>query len=138
DRVIERRYRLVPTFADEVRPDSTIAARVTAWNRNVEAIAAQPIGHNAQRLTRNRNGESTVGNLVTDAMREEARVDIALQNNGGLRADLPEGPLTKGTIYEVMPFDNTIVTMDLTGEEVKRALEEALSHERVTQVSGLR
>src|SRR5207249_8634571 len=63
---------------------------------------------------------------------------IALQNSGGLRADLPEGAVTRGDIYEVMPFDNTMVTMALTGAQVRRALEEGLRGGRVTQVSGLR
>jgi 2',3'-cyclic-nucleotide 2'-phosphodiesterase/3'-nucleotidase len=61
-----------------------------------------------------------------------------MQNSGGLRADLAEGTVTRGAIYEVMPFENTIVTMELTGNEVKRALEEALRADRVTQVSGIK
>src|SRR5439155_13648592 len=64
--------------------------------------------------------------------------DAAMQNSGGLRAELPEGPVTKGAVYEVMPFDNTVFTLDLTGAEVKLALEQALKSGRVTQVSGIR
>jgi 2',3'-cyclic-nucleotide 2'-phosphodiesterase / 3'-nucleotidase / 5'-nucleotidase len=138
NRVIERHYRLVPTFADDIRPDSVMAARVAHWNAGVATEAAKPVGVNARRLTRNRNGESPVGDLVTDAMRAATGVDIALQNNGGLRADLPEGTITQGGVYEVMPFDNTIVTLELTANEVKLALEEALRYQRVTQVSGVR
>ena len=43
-----------------------------------------------------------------------AQADIAMQNSGGLRADLPAGPITRGAIYEVMPFDNTIIVLDLS------------------------
>jgi 2',3'-cyclic-nucleotide 2'-phosphodiesterase (5'-nucleotidase family) len=71
-------------------------------------------------------------------MREASGVEIALQNPGGLRADLREGVVTKGAVYEVMPFDNTIFTLELTGAEVRRALEDGLRSARVTQVSGLR
>ena len=102
------------------------------------AIAAESLGRNARRLIRARGGESTVGNLVADAMREAAGCDIAFQNSGGLRADLPEGAVTRGTVYELMPFDNTLVTMDLSGAEVRRALEDGLRGGRVTQVSGLK
>ncbi|HYM79798.1 MAG TPA: 5'-nucleotidase C-terminal domain-containing protein [Candidatus Limnocylindria bacterium] len=137
DRVVEHRFRLVATYADEVSPDSAMKVRIERWNAGVAPIASEPVGRNLRRLTRTRGGESTVGNLVTDAIRTAAGVEIALQNTGGLRADLAEGVVTKGAIYEVIPFENTIVTMELTGAEVRRALEEALQSERITQVSGI-
>jgi 2',3'-cyclic-nucleotide 2'-phosphodiesterase/3'-nucleotidase len=137
-KVVESRARLVPTYADEVTPDSAIAARVAFWNAGVAPIAAKELGRNARALTRNRGGESTVGDLVADAMRAAARADVALQNSGGLRADLPQGTVTRGAIYEVMPFDNLIFTLDLTGAEIRRALEQSLRFGRVTQVSGIR
>jgi 5'-nucleotidase len=135
--VVERDTRLVITYADEVTPDSAMAARVARWNANVAALAAIPVGRNARHLGRT-GGESGVGDLVCDAMREASGVEIALQNPGGLRADLREGLVTKGAVYEVMPFDNTIFTLELTGAEVRRALEDGLRSSRVTQVSGLR
>jgi 2',3'-cyclic-nucleotide 2'-phosphodiesterase / 3'-nucleotidase / 5'-nucleotidase len=137
-RVVERRARLVTTYGDRVTPDSAMRARVERWNEGVAAMGAEPVGRNTTRLTRTRGGESTVGNLVTDAMRAAVGVDIAFQNSGGLRADLAEGVVTRGSVYEVMPFDNTIVVMELTGAEVKRVIEDGLRTGRVTQVSGLR
>ena len=137
-RVIERRARLVTTYGDRVTPDSAMQARVERWNEGVAATGAETVGRNARRLTRTRGGESTVGNLVTDAMRAAVGADIAFQNSGGLRADLAEGVVTRASVYEVMPFDNTIVTIELTGTEVMRALEDALRTGRVTQTSGLR
>lgn len=138
NRVVERTTRLVPVWADTLPPDSAMAARVARWNEGVATIASQPVGRNAVRLTRNREGESQVGNLTADAMRAAVTAEIAFQNSGGLRADLPEGVITRGGIYEVIPFDNTIVTMQLTGAEVKRVLEEGLRTGRVSQVSGIR
>ena len=93
-RVVERRARLVSTYADEVTPDSALAARVAGWNARVATLAATPIGRNARALTRGRGGESTLGDLVADAMRAEAKADLAFTNSGGLRADLAEGPIT--------------------------------------------
>ena len=135
--VIERSARLVMTYADEVTPDSLMLARVERWNRSVAPIAATPIGRNLRALQRS-GPESTAGDFVADAIRAQVKADIALQNSGGLRADLPAGVVTRGTIYEVVPFDNTIYTLDLTGAEVKLALEQALQYGRVTQVSGIR
>jgi 2',3'-cyclic-nucleotide 2'-phosphodiesterase (5'-nucleotidase family) len=100
-------------------------------------VAAIPVGRAARRIARS-SPESPVGNLVTDAMRAATSAEIAFANTGGLRADLPEGPLTKGAIYEVIPFDNTLVVATLSGAEVRRVLEESLAYGRVTQVSGIR
>jgi 2',3'-cyclic-nucleotide 2'-phosphodiesterase (5'-nucleotidase family) len=71
-------------------------------------------------------------------MRADVKVDVALQNPGGMRADLDAGPITRGDVYAIMPFDNTIVTLELTGALVKQALEQSLRGDRVTQVSGVR
>ncbi len=134
--VIERHAWLVTTYADEVTPDSLMLARVERWNRGVAPIAAVPIGRNARALQRG-GPESTVGDFVADAIRARVHADVALQNSGGLRADLAAGVVTRGAIYEVMPFDNTIYTMVLTGAEVKLALEQGLQFGRVAQVSGI-
>ncbi len=59
------------------------------------------------------------------------KVDVFLQNGGGIRAPIPAGPITKKTIYTVIPFDNTIMTAEITGAQLievleKKALPEAL------------
>lgn len=136
-RVVERRTRLQPTYADEVTPDSVWIARVARWNADVGRVAAMPLGRNVRTLRRDKP-ESTIGNFITDAMRAATGVDVALQNPGGMRADMNAGAITKGDVYEVMPFDNTIVTMEITGAELKQALEQALRSDRITQVSGIR
>ncbi|MEO5616674.1 MAG: 5'-nucleotidase C-terminal domain-containing protein [Candidatus Eisenbacteria bacterium] len=137
-KVIERHTRLQPTFQSEVAPDSAMSARIAVWNANVGPIAGQFLCRNARRLGRNRNGESALGSLVADAMRAEVKADVALQNSGGLRADLAEGEVTRGSIYEVMPFDNTLVTMELTGAKLRQAFEDGLAFGRVPQISGVR
>jgi 2',3'-cyclic-nucleotide 2'-phosphodiesterase (5'-nucleotidase family) len=137
-RVVERRARIVGTYADEVTPDSALAARVAVWNASVAPLAATPIGRNARALTRGRGGESALGDVVADAMRAEAKADIAFTNSGGLRADLPAGAITRGSVYEVIPFDNTLVIVKLTGAGVRAMLEDGLARGRVSQQSGLR
>jgi 2',3'-cyclic-nucleotide 2'-phosphodiesterase (5'-nucleotidase family) len=137
-RVLERSTRLVTTYADEVVPDSAMAARVARWNANVSGLAATPVGRNARRLGRTNGPESAIGDVVCDAIREASGVDVVFQNSGGLRAELAEGVVTKGGVYEVIPFDNTIFTLELTGAEVRRVLEDGLRSGRVTQVGGIR
>lgn len=93
-----------------------------------------------------RRQETNLGDLVTDAMLWKTRgagTRIALQNGGGIRASIPKGPITVGKVYEVLPFGNTLVVMDLKGSEIKAALENGVSQwengaGRFLQVAGLR
>jgi 2',3'-cyclic-nucleotide 2'-phosphodiesterase/3'-nucleotidase len=135
-KVAEADGRVLTVYADGPA-DSAWVARVARWNANVEPIAAEVIGDAATALHR-RRPESTIGDFICDAMRADVTADIAFQNPGGMRADLDAGPITKGDVYSVMPFDNTIVTMELSGAQVKLALEQSLRGDRVTQVSGVR
>jgi 5'-nucleotidase len=72
-------------------------------------------------------------NLVADAYRSATGTQIALVNAGGVRTSLPAGPITYGKIFEILPFENTIVTMKISGAQLKRSLGVGL-----TAVSGLR
>jgi 2',3'-cyclic-nucleotide 2'-phosphodiesterase/3'-nucleotidase len=91
------------------------------------------------RLVRDYLKESSLGDFVTDVMRERAGAEIAFTNAGGLRADLPEGPITKGDVLDALPFVNTLVTFEMTGTQVREVLEQGLTLERgLIQASGLR
>ena len=89
-------------------------------------------------LGRQYEAESPLGSLVADTLRGLEKADVALINPGGLRADLKAGPITYGQVFEVIPFDNAVATLDLTGEELNRVLQAAYgSHKGVFQISGL-
>lgn len=70
-------------------------------------------------------GDSQLGNLVASSMRLRRRVeaDFALTNSLGIRADFESGPLTLEQLYNVFPFDNTITTQFLSGDEVLQMLD---------------
>ncbi len=80
-----------------------------------------------------------LGNWTTDVMRKVTNSDIAFQNGGGLRRDLPAGDITMGLMYEIMPFDNTLYTFELTGAQVKAAVEHGIMSTDMNpgQFSGL-
>lgn len=78
-----------------------------------------------------RKNETELGNLITDGMLDKAKefnpnTVMAFQNGGGIRADINEGPITLGEILTVLPFGNTLATMELTGAEIKEALEHSV------------
>jgi len=81
-----------------------------------------------------RTTETNLGNLMTDAMLAKAKslpnfadTTIALQNGGGIRASIDVGAITVGDVLKVMPFGNSLAIMDITGEELRSALELSVS-----------
>ncbi len=69
--------------------------------------------------------EGELGNLVADIVLNKAseylkeKVDICMLNNGGLRTSLPEGEIILGKVFELMPFENEIVVVKLSGKKTK-------------------
>lgn len=87
----------------------------------------QVIGYASIQLNRygSTGGDSMLGNLTAEAMRAYPGVEteIALTNTLGIRSDMPAGEITIETLYNSMPFDNTITTMFLSGREVQELLD---------------
>jgi 5'-nucleotidase len=87
-----------------------------------------------------------MGNLVADAMLDRGKsqgMSVAIQNGGGLRASIDAGDVTQGEVITVLPFQNTLATFQLTGADIRKALENGLSQieqgaGRFPQVSGLK
>ncbi len=97
------------------------------------ACAAEPLG-------RDRTQESEVGNLVADAMKAAyPEADFAIANSGGLRADIPAGDVRREQVFGVMPFDNRVEVVELSGDKVLRLFRLGSSGAHgVLQVSGAR
>lgn len=129
------------TFLGEpVQVDQELARAIAPALARVEEMQNRPLGVSAQvTFTRNYEAESPLGTLLADALREREKADVVLLNPGGLRADLRAGELRYGDVYEVLPFDNTVATLTLSYEELRRLLVAAYgSRKGVFQVSGLR
>jgi 2',3'-cyclic-nucleotide 2'-phosphodiesterase (5'-nucleotidase family) len=69
---------------------------------------------------------SGLGNWFTDSFRRAANADLAVHNRGGIRKTLVVGPLARRDLFEVMPFDNTLVVLELTGAELDKVFAKAL------------
>ncbi|RIW34319.1 LPXTG cell wall anchor domain-containing protein [Bacillus salacetis] len=115
------------------------------FKAQVDAVAKQEIGVSTPIALENprtngdntnpsvRKNETILGNLITDGMLSKAKnftgenIIMSLQNGGGIRAAIDAGPITVGEIITVLPFANTLATMDLTGAELKEAFEISFS-----------
>ena len=86
------------------------------------------------------NPESPLGNLFVDAILWGAEGDVAIHNvTGGIRAQISAGNLTFGDVYEVFPFDNVTVVLDIPGRDLRRIIEkQAHNHRRRAGIAGMR
>ncbi len=108
-----------------VTPSSAITAAMAGALARVRSLQARPLGIVLDTpIPRSGDLESALGNLFADAQRAKTGADVAINNNlrGGLRADLPAGPLTFGSFYDVFPFDNRLLTVTVSGAALKQAL----------------
>lgn len=113
--------------AKDIVPNEEIEADILSMTEANEVIKAQVVGSTKVALDGERadvrTGETTLGNLITDAMRESTGADIAFTNGGGIRASIAEGEVTFGDIVTSFPFTNTLAVIEVTGAELLEALE---------------
>ncbi|MFP5355752.1 MAG: bifunctional metallophosphatase/5'-nucleotidase, partial [Gemmatimonadota bacterium] len=126
-----------PVQRDSVAADSMAAAfTATVVARTAERFAA-PVATIAERMVPGTNG--TLGNLVADAQRFAGKGDVAVMNRGGVRAPLNAGLATRGSIFEVQPFGNVLVRIQVRGADLRSYLERIVSRGRGTfHLSGVR
>ncbi len=95
-------------------PDDEVVALTARWARLVEARFGEEIGQAPAPILRG-EGESPMGRLAAEIVRQGAGADVGIYNAGGLRADLLAGPVTLGDLYQVFPFSNEVVSFEVTG-----------------------
>jgi len=86
-------------------------------------------------------GESQLGNWMADVVKTTAKADVGMVNNGGIRlSPIPAGDITVGTIFNIMPFDNIVTTVTMTGAQLKVLFEQAVADTtgKGLQISGVK
>ncbi len=124
-----------------VTVDASLTAMANKALAGADELRKQPLGVVLDTgIRRSRARESPLGNMISDLMRQaRPRADVALTNGGGLRANLPRGPLTYGGLYEAQPFDNRFAIVKLTAAELARVLRRNLQRrEGIFSISGIR
>lgn len=143
--IVEKSAQIITTWADEgpgLTPASDISALVDKAVTAVAPLVNRVIGTASQAITRSENsaGESALGNLIADAQRAAMGTDIAFMNAGGIRADLPAGNVTWGNLFSIQPFNNDLVKMELTGQQIIELLNQqwvGQPYPRIMKPSGL-
>jgi len=125
-------------------PNSQVQEIVARYERQVDSLLQRAIGETQVDLDGEhvRTGETNLGDFVADVMRQTAGAEAALIDGGTIRTGIPQGKITVKDVYAMLPFDNYLVAISLTGAQLKAALEHGVARleERsrsFPQVSGL-
>ena len=135
---------IVTTYDDAITPDAEIAQLVADYKARISPISERVVGTAATDITRTQNasGESPLGDLIADGQRKYAGAQFAFMNPGGIRENISAGQVTYGELFAVQPFDHSLVSMDLTGDQIYRLLEQQFppnqTSNRILQISGLK
>ncbi|MGD8456055.1 MAG: bifunctional UDP-sugar hydrolase/5'-nucleotidase [Anaerolineales bacterium] len=117
--------------------DPAVSEIVEEWAAEAAVILDQEIGYVGHNM---RNGSGEMSDFITKTwLWSFPQADVALTNTGGIREDIPEGTITIGTIITVLPFDNTIIQIKMTGEQLENTMigrRNDLAYAGVENVSG--
>ena len=120
---------------DSLAADVGVAARVQRAVTAVAPLVERPVATIASPLVRD-GAQYPLGNLIADAMRSEGRGDVAVMNNGGIRANLREGAANYGSLYEIQPFANILYRFTLSGAALRDYLEKLVARRLDAHLSG--
>ena len=131
---------LIPLWTDKTGEDEEAKNIIKAFTEEVDKEMGTVISESSVDLLKSAAGlDSDIGNWFTDAMRRQSGADAAFQNTAGIRSELRKGPVRIRDVYQVMPFENTLVKLTMTGEQIKRLMADNLSGGfSKLQVSGLK
>jgi 5'-nucleotidase len=143
--IVYKSAKIVTPWVDQgpgLTPDPAIASMVSAAAQKVEPLVNRVIGTAAADILRAENsaGESALGNLIADAQRSAMGTDVAFMNPGGIRADLFAGEITWGELFTIQPFNNDLVRMDLSGQQIVTLLEQqwlGQTSQRILKTAGI-
>ena len=136
DTIIVKRYEGVP-----ILPNSEVLAIAERAAATVREKKEEELGiYLDTAITLEGRPESALGNLLTDAVLQSIDADIYVHNVvGGIRANLPAGELTFGKVFNIMPFDNRVIVLDISGAELRQVMEvQAHRSGRRAGFSGMR
>jgi 5'-nucleotidase len=144
--IVTKTATIVTTYADEgpgLTPDLATAKLVAQADAKVGPVVNQVVATAATDILKTPTpaGESALGNLIADAQREAMGADFAFMNPGGIRTIISAGDVTWGDIFTVQPFKNSLVKMELTGQQIYDLLNQQFApyqtHDRILQIAGL-
>lgn len=138
---IEPKFDDLAVKAAEIVADPAGLKLFEEYKAAAEPVLGVVLGEAAGEFTHNSKEDNVtlLGRWSSEVMKEKTGVQVAIQNGGGLREPLVKGTITMGSLYAIMPFDNTLVTMELPGADLKKAIDHGINNPKVGngQFAGL-
>ncbi|HNX76156.1 MAG TPA: bifunctional UDP-sugar hydrolase/5'-nucleotidase [Candidatus Rifleibacterium sp.] len=130
--------RIFTIDSSKTTPDPELAAEISRVEAKIDSLLDEVITQSSNSFSYSYTEESAIGNLIADCMRETAGTQVALTNSGGIKTSLASGPVTLRHLYDILPFENNLVTVDIGGWQLENLIEESLSGKTgFLQASGL-
>ncbi|GEN51604.1 bifunctional metallophosphatase/5'-nucleotidase [Alkalibacterium pelagium] len=120
---VDGRVQAVADLSDD-NVDEEVQNLVDQYNRDLEEVLSQIVGFTNTGLSREGRdfGDVALGNMITDGIRSYVNADIAVTNNGGIRASIEPGDITARDVFTVDPFGNELSILDITGHDLKEVI----------------
>ena len=137
----QRRGRgaLRDVLPDSLTADPATARLVESVTTPIRALVDRRVTEIRDAMPREPDEQYALGNLIADAQRWGGQGDIALMNNGGIRANLRAGTATYGSLFEIQPFANRLMRVTVPGSALRAYFERAVRSNRPRiHVSGVR
>lgn len=135
-------------ISDSIAVDDSIASFVAPYRNRVNTVLDSALAY-APKVISKEDGvyNTTAGNLMADIVLSEAnpifkartdnQIDFVILNHGGIRSIISKGNISARTAYEVMPFDNSIVVVELKGKSIRDLISFLIRSNRAHPIAGL-
>lgn len=125
--VIKKSAEIVDVIQGNIEPDPEVSAILEKYLDQVGPKLNEVIGYAATELyggytSKGEIGDNALGNLIADGMAYAMDSDFALMNGGGIRDDLNSGDITWNELFNIQPFGNTLVKLEITGEDLRQMI----------------
>ncbi len=130
--IVKKSADIVDVVQEGVTPDAEVAAILNKYSEQVGPKLNEVIGNAATSMeggyaTKGAVGDNALGNLIADGMLTAMDSDFALMNGGGIRDDLNAGDITWNELFNIQPFGNTLVKLDISGADLREILNSQFS-----------
>ncbi|WP_134702367.1 5'-nucleotidase C-terminal domain-containing protein [Ammoniphilus sp. YIM 78166] len=120
--IVKKSAEIVDVVQQNIQPDPVVGAILNKYLEQIAPKVNQIVGTSEVELlkgypTKGIFGDMALGNFIADGMRWSMQADFALMNGGGVRDNIDVGPITWGELFNVQPFGNTLVKIEVTGQQ---------------------
>ncbi|MEL0456820.1 5'-nucleotidase [Flavobacteriaceae bacterium SZ-1-7] len=136
-------------ITDSLEKDPEIESYIKPFRDNIQKDLDSVLAYSADTYTKT-DGEfnTAIGNFMADAVFSESKpifksrtghdIDMVLLNHGGIRSILSKGNVTKRTVFELMPFENSVVVAALKGTQIKKMIHYLADTKKAHPVSNFK